>query len=58
VLSMKGSPNRFVFQGVHMLFDGKPDRPWGAESRRNALIFIGRNLDRAELNQGFQSCLT
>ena len=58
VLSMKGSPNRFVFQGVHMLFDGKQDRAWGTESRHNALIFIGRNLDRAELNKGFQSCLS
>jgi G3E family GTPase len=57
VLSVQGSPNRFVFQGVHMLFDGQPDRPWGDEARHNALIFIGRNLDRAELNQGFRACL-
>ncbi len=26
VLSLKGEENRFVFQGVHMLFDGRPDR--------------------------------
>jgi G3E family GTPase len=57
VLAVKGREMRFVFQGVHMLMDGKPDRPWGAEPRQNTLIFIGRNLDRQELNEGFRSCL-
>jgi G3E family GTPase len=57
ILSMKGEAQRFVFQGVHMLFDGRPDKPWGQEPRRNQLIFIGRNLDREELNQGFEQCL-
>ena len=57
ILSIKGQPNRFVFQGVHMLFDGRPDRPWGGEPRYNSLIFIGRNLDRAELTEGFEACL-
>ena len=58
VLSIKGDKKRFVFLGVHMLFDGKPDRPWKAgEPRSNKLIFIGRNLDRAELTEGFKSCL-
>lgn len=57
VLSIKGVPNRFVFQGVHMLFDGKEDRPWGNTPRMNKLVFIGRNLDREALNAGFKSCL-
>jgi G3E family GTPase len=57
ILSIKGEQNRFVFQGVHMLFDGRPDRPWGKEPRRNSLIFIGRNLDRAKLNEDFRVCL-
>jgi G3E family GTPase len=57
VLSIKGQDRRFVFQGVHMLFDGRPDRPWGDEARHNSLIFIGRNLNRAELNQSFRDCL-
>ena len=57
VLAVKGSPNRLVFQGVHMLFDGKFDRPWGKEPRTNTLIFIGRNLDRAALNASFRACL-
>jgi G3E family GTPase len=57
VLSIKGVPNRFVFQGVHMLFDGKEDKPWGGTPRMNKLVFIGRNLDREALNAGFKSCL-
>ena len=57
VLSVKGEEDRYVFQGVHMLFDGRADRPWRGEQRRNQLIFIGRNLDRAELNKGFQTWL-
>ncbi len=57
ILSIKGQPNRFVFQGVHMLFDGRPDRPWDGEPRYNSLIFIGRNLDRTELTEGFEACL-
>ena len=57
VLAIQGDPNRFVFQGVHMLFDGRPDRPWGPSARTNKLIFIGRNLDREALTGGFRSCL-
>lgn len=57
ILSFRGMPERFVFQGVHMLFDGRPDRPWGDKPRRNSLIFIGRNLNREELNAGFEACL-
>jgi G3E family GTPase len=57
ILSIKGEAKRFVFQGVHMQFDGRSDRPWGAEPRHNSLIFIGRNLDRARLNAGFRACL-
>ncbi len=57
VLSVRGWDQRYVFQGVHMLFDGRPDRPWGSELRHNKLIFIGRNLDRAALENGFRECL-
>ncbi|MCU0496792.1 MAG: GTP-binding protein [Anaerolineae bacterium] len=57
VLSVRGWDERFVFQGVHMLFDGRPDRPWGHELRHNKMIFIGRNLDRDALEGGFRACL-
>ena len=57
VLSVRGLDKRYVFQGVHMLFDGRPDRPWKNEPRQNKMIFIGRNLDRAALENGFRECL-
>ena len=56
-ISISGEPNRFIFQGVHMLFDGKPDRPWGNSPRRNQLVFIGRNLDEQDIRQSFEACL-
>ena len=56
-LSIAGESNRFVFQGVHMIFSGKPDRPWGSLPRRNQLVFIGRNLDEEEIRKGFEDCL-
>jgi G3E family GTPase len=57
VLSVKGTPKRLVFQGVHMLFDAKFDREWGADPRTNTLVFIGKNLDRTALTEAFKSCL-
>ena len=58
ILNIAGEDFRYVFQGVHMIFDGMPDRPWKAgETRKNELVFIGRNLDREQLQQAFQACL-
>ena len=58
VLSLKGEPRRYVFHGVHMMFDGQLERPWSeGATRQNTLVFIGRNLDRQELEAGFHSCL-
>ena len=58
ILNITGEEDRFVFQGVHMLFDGKPDRPWKeGETRKNELVFIGRNLDEAQLREDFKQCL-
>jgi G3E family GTPase len=57
VLSVKGAARRLVFQGIHMLFDAKFDREWGAGERTNTLVFIGRNLDRTALIEGFRGCL-
>ena len=33
------------------------DRPWGDAPRTNKLVFIGRNLDRQALSDGFRACL-
>jgi G3E family GTPase len=57
VFSVRGNPNRTVFQGVHMLLDAQDGGPWGSRTRKNSLVFIGRNLDREELNSSFRKCL-
>lgn len=58
ILNIAGEDRRFVFQGVHMLFDGRPDRPWKQEeTRKNELVFIGRDLDGMRLKEDFRSCL-
>ena len=58
ILYFSDQNERIVFQGVHMLFDAKPDRlSKNNEQKRNQLIFIGRNLDRKMLNDGFKNCL-
>ena len=57
VLAMAGCEERYVYQGVHMLFTGETLTPWGDAPRVNRLIFIGKNLDRASLEKGFEACL-
>ena len=57
VLSFKGVPDRVVFQGVHAIMDGQTDRPWGSDQRFNKVVFIGRNLDKSELESGLRACL-
>jgi G3E family GTPase len=56
ILALTGKSERFVFQGVHMLFDGSFGRPWSGEERHSQLVFIGRDLDAEELKRGLASC--
>jgi G3E family GTPase len=57
ILSFKDDPERFVFQGVHMILDGDHQRPWGADEKRESrIVFIGRNLDEEKIRKGFASC--
>ncbi|KAI0504523.1 hypothetical protein KFK09_015475 [Dendrobium nobile] len=58
ILSVEGMEERFVFQGVHDIFQGSPDRLWGSEEPRiNKIVFIGKNLNAKELDKGFKACL-
>jgi G3E family GTPase len=58
ILHVRDRGERFVFQGVHLRFDGILDRPCRQdEPRRNQLVFIGRVLDREALTAGFAACL-
>jgi len=59
VLAVKGSEEKFVFQGVHMLFSGKldPAHLWKKDEVPECrFVFIGRNLDKANLEKGIMDC--
>jgi G3E family GTPase len=59
ILNLRNDPDQFVFQGVHLLFEGRPGRAWAeGEERTNRLVFIGRELDGEKITNGFQACLT
>ena len=60
VLCFKDQGNtKFVFQGVHEQINFGPSSvEWAeGEKRMNRMVFIGRNLNRKELEDGFKSCL-
>ncbi len=57
IVDVQGEDRRLVFQAVHMILEGDLQRPWGADERRwSRMVFIGRNLDEAELRRGFEAC--
>ena len=58
ILHIDGQDERYVFQGVHMLFDIQPQRSWSPDEQPHSeMIFIGRNLDQSLLQERFQQCL-
>jgi G3E family GTPase len=58
ILNFKDDPERFVFQGVHMILDGDHQRPWkDGEKRDSRLVFIGRELPEEKIRKGFESCV-
>jgi G3E family GTPase len=58
ILNFKNDPERFVFQGVHMILDGDHQRPWkDGETRDSRVVFIGRDLPEEKIKSGFESCV-
>ncbi|MGD9980965.1 MAG: GTP-binding protein [Hyphomonadaceae bacterium] len=57
IFAFPDEPKRFVVQGVHMIVEGDTQRDWReGEERVSRLVFIGRNLDRTELEAAFAAC--
>lgn len=53
----QGFAERMLFQSVRMLTSLQRDRLWKPdETKHNQFVVIGRNLDRAEFEQGFAKC--
>ena len=58
ILSFKDDPQRYVMQGVHMMFEGDHQREWRADEKRESrLVFIGRDLNEKALREGFEACV-
>ena len=58
ILNIDGQDQKFVFQGVHMLFSGEPLEAWlPDEKRESRIVFIGRKLDKDELQGHLDSCV-
>src|SRR3954469_7796112 len=56
IVALKDDPQRFVFQGVHMMLDGDHQREWRTdEKRQSRVVFIGRNLPEEKIRKGFES---
>ncbi|KAL7536002.1 hypothetical protein ACHAXR_006856 [Thalassiosira sp. AJA248-18] len=60
ILALKGVEEKFIFQGVGMLFNGNvSDQKWGIpeSERENIFVFIGKHLDHDMLKECFKACL-
>ena len=58
ILNVEGEDRRLVFQAVHMILEGDFQRDWReGEARSSKMVFIGRNLNEAQLRAGFEACV-
>jgi len=57
VIAVKGRDQKFVFQGVHMLFSGDFAANWGDKPRKSVFCFIGKDLKQMNLKEGFMACI-
>jgi G3E family GTPase len=57
ILAVADSDRSFVFNAVRSVIDVRPGRLWGSESRYSRIVFIGKGLDKATLEAGFDACL-
>ncbi|MCX8999413.1 GTP-binding protein [Rhizobiaceae bacterium BDR2-2] len=57
IISFSGDDDRYVAQGVHMLLEGNHQRPWEEDEERiTRLVFIGRDLPKDVITDGFLKC--
>ena len=57
IVAVAGDERRHVLQGVHRILDFRAAEPWGSARPSTKLVFIGRRLDRARLQEGLQGCI-
>ena len=55
ILNVEGSSERYLFQSVYMMFEGRFDKPWGSNSPLNKMVFIGQNLNPQRLEESLKN---
>ena len=58
IVAMKDEPKRFVFQGVHMMLDGEPQREWRPDEKRRVegRVHRPRSRRKTTIRTGFLAC--
>ncbi len=56
IVNFAGEARRYVFHGIHMTLESRPGKPWMSHPRLTEIVFIGRDLDEAELRRGLEYC--
>ncbi len=57
ILNVKNSTNRYIFQSVYMMFEGRFDRSWGNDTPENKMVFIGQDLDASRLEKSLKNSM-
>jgi len=57
ILNVKNSQNRYIFQSVYMMFEGRFDSPWGNDIPGNKMTFIGQDLDALRLEKSLKNSI-
>jgi G3E family GTPase len=57
IISVAHCEKKFVYQAVHMIFNGNFEDEWlEGEPRESKLVFIGKDINHDELKSGFEAC--
>ncbi len=56
IVAIEGRSRRLVVQAVHGWCRAVPGRLWRSDPRISRLVFIGRRLDRREIERGLRGC--
>jgi len=58
VMAIKGFDKKFLFQGVHMLFNHEFSSNWGPNEKRvSRFCFIGKNLEKMDIEKRFRDAI-
>lgn len=58
IVAFENDDDRFVLQGVHMQLEGDHQRPWNSDEQRTSrLVFIGHDLPKDTIEEGFRHCI-